>query len=124
MNFLAAHSEEELSMLSSQTQNPQIQRAVAKIVALNTDERVRMEAESREKLRRDVHDMESAAEDRGLQRGLQKGLEQGLQKGRWEERRAIAGKLFGRGLSVEDIVEMTDWPRDVVESMLRGVNEQ
>jgi predicted transposase/invertase (TIGR01784 family) len=115
MNFLAAQSEEELSMLTTQTQNPQIRKAVAKVVALNTDERVRLEAESREKLRRDIHAWQSAAEDRGLQRGLQEGRQEG--------RLAIVRKLLGRGFSVDEITDITDCSRETVESLLRQIRD-
>jgi predicted transposase/invertase (TIGR01784 family) len=52
LKFLNAKTEEELTMLAEK--NPQVGKAVAKLMVLSEDERLRLIAESREKLQRDI----------------------------------------------------------------------
>ncbi|MDR1888837.1 MAG: hypothetical protein LBQ81_05580 [Zoogloeaceae bacterium] len=71
--------------------DPELKKAVSRLVALSEDEQTRLLAESREKLQRDISAREHAAEE----------------KGREEAQLAIAQRLFGLGLSVDDIVNAT-----------------
>jgi predicted transposase/invertase (TIGR01784 family) len=52
LKFLNAKTEEELTMLAQK--NPQVGKAVAKLMVLSEDERLRLIAESRDKLHRDI----------------------------------------------------------------------
>ncbi|GHU17643.1 hypothetical protein FACS189475_01780 [Betaproteobacteria bacterium] len=100
LKFLKATNEEELTMLSDK--NPQIKKTVGKLMALSEDERARMLAESREKLRRDIDARVTAAEE----------------KGRKEERLAMARKLLGRGCPIEEVMEDTGLSRKEIQSLL------
>jgi predicted transposase/invertase (TIGR01784 family) len=71
-------------------------------MALSDDERTRMLAESREKLRRDFVATR----------------EEGLKKGREEERFAIARKQLGRGRPIEEIMEDTGLSKKEIQSLL------
>jgi predicted transposase/invertase (TIGR01784 family) len=67
LKFLSAREEEELAMLAEK--NPQVKKAVVKLLALSEDERARMLADSREKLRRDISARMHEAERRGREGG-------------------------------------------------------
>lgn len=58
---------------------------------------------------------------RGLQQGLQKGLQQGLQKGllEGEKRKALATarKLKQKGMSIQEIAELTGLSIDEVQKL-------
>ncbi|MDR0716774.1 MAG: Rpn family recombination-promoting nuclease/putative transposase [Azoarcus sp.] len=100
LKFLDVRRKEELTML---TQDPQIGKAVAKLMALSEDEEARMLAESREKLRRDI----SAAEHAARKEGLERGREEGREEGRGKAQLAIARKALEKGLAVETVAAIT-----------------
>ncbi|MDR2637382.1 MAG: hypothetical protein LBB55_03510 [Zoogloeaceae bacterium] len=77
------------------TQDPQVGKAVAKLMALSEDGEARMIAESREKLRRDIAAAERAAR------------EEGLEKGREEAQLAMARKALEKGLPLETVMAIT-----------------
>ncbi|GHU19473.1 hypothetical protein FACS189475_06740 [Betaproteobacteria bacterium] len=71
--------------------NPEVKKVVAKLMTLSEDERARMLAESRDKMRWDIESGKREAEERGLEKGLEK----------------VARNALKRGDSVEDIAELT-----------------
>jgi predicted transposase/invertase (TIGR01784 family) len=81
-----------------------------KLLALTEDERARMLADSREKLRRDISAQIHAGEMRGW--------EEGLETGREEEKRSVARNLINLGQSVDVVVQATGLSREIVQSML------
>jgi predicted transposase/invertase (TIGR01784 family) len=93
-----------------------------KLLALTEDERARMLADSREKLRRDIsaqiHAGEMRAWEEGREEGREEGLEEGLQKGREEEKRSVARSLINLGHPVDVVVQITGLSREIVQSML------
>jgi predicted transposase/invertase (TIGR01784 family) len=97
MKFLDARKEEELIMLKER--NPQVGKAVSRLMALSDDEAARMIAESREKLRRDISAIEYAA--------VKKGREEGREEGRKETQVAFARKLLERGRPFGEVMEDT-----------------
>jgi len=105
--------------------NPQVRKAVAKLVELNADERARMIADSREKLRRDnASQLRSArlegweeGREEGLEEGLEKGMEKGLKEGREEERLAIARKLLNTGMPVENVAQITELSHETIRTL-------
>jgi predicted transposase/invertase (TIGR01784 family) len=108
LKFLKATTQEEFAMLSDK--NPQIKKVVGKLMALSDDERTRMLAESREKLRRDF----VATREGGVEEGLKKGREEG----RTEERLAIARNLLGLGRPIEEIMIVTGLSKKEIQSLL------
>jgi len=108
LKFVGARRKEVLEMLAEK--NPQVGKAVAKLVELNADERARMIADSREKMRRD-----NASR---LRSARMEGLEKGLEKGREEERLAIARNAIQQNLSVEVIMALTGLPRETIQDLL------
>jgi predicted transposase/invertase (TIGR01784 family) len=127
LKFLSAQEKEELTMLAET--NPEVKKAVVKFMALTEDERARMLADSRERLRRDISAQVHGAEQRGREEGwgkglekgreegLEKGREEGLEKGREEEKLSVARKLLGLDQPIEVVVQVTGLPRDIVESL-------
>jgi predicted transposase/invertase (TIGR01784 family) len=112
MKFLSVEETEELTMLAKK--NPQVKKAVVKLLALTEDERARMLADSREKLRRDISAQVRAGEMRGWEEGREEGLEEGLEKGK----RSVARNLINLGHSVDVVVQATGLSREVVQSLL------
>ena len=104
---------------------------LARIIALN-DETLRyefttmlreMEGEREmpvmtfiEKYYRDLYLDEGMKE--GLERGREKGLERGLEKGRHEAMLEAARKMWGRGMSIQDIRELTNLSLEDLESVV------
>jgi predicted transposase/invertase (TIGR01784 family) len=90
------------------TQDPQVGKAVAKLMALSEDEEARMIAESREKLRRDI-----AAAERMARK-----------EGREEARFAMARKALEKGLSLEVVMAITGFSRsDILLLQSEGQNK-
>jgi predicted transposase/invertase (TIGR01784 family) len=89
LKFLDARKEEELTMLKER--NPQVGKAVSRLMALSEDEAARMIAESREKLRRDISAIEHAAR----------------KEGREEAQLAFARKLLEHRQPIKEIMEYT-----------------
>jgi predicted transposase/invertase (TIGR01784 family) len=90
LKFVAAKKEEDLKMLTEK--NPQVGKAIAKLMVLSEDEQARMIAESREKLQRDIAAREYGAEERGRREALQQ----------------TARRLLGMGMSMEEIIKATE----------------
>ena len=54
--------------------------------------------------------------DEGMKEGLEKGLERGLERGRHEAMLEAARRMRGRGMSIQDIQELTNLPLEDLES--------
>jgi predicted transposase/invertase (TIGR01784 family) len=100
LKFVSARRMEVLEMLAEK--NPQVGKAVAKLVELNADERARMIADAREKMRRDNVSREQAARE----------------KGREEERTAIARKLLSKGHPVDEVIDATGLSKEQIQFLL------
>ncbi len=55
--------------------------------------------------------------DEGMKEGLERGLEKGLAKGRHEAMLEAARKMWGRGMSIQDIRELTNLSLEDLESV-------
>jgi len=78
--FIDAETKEELKMVADR--NPEVEKAVVKLMELSADEKARYIADLREKERRDAEMWKKYM----MEQGLKEGLEQGLEQGRTEER--------------------------------------
>ncbi len=111
LRFVGARRKEELDMLAEK--NPQVGKAVAKLVELNADERARMIADSREKLRRD-----NASQLRSARlEGWEEGLEEGREEGREEGLLSVARNLLDLGRPVEEIAQVTGFSCEKIQSL-------
>jgi predicted transposase/invertase (TIGR01784 family) len=79
-----------------------VKKAVAKLMTLSEDDRARMLAESRDKMRWDIESGKRAAKE----------------EGRTEERQAFARKLLGRNRPIEEIMEDTGLSKEEIQSLL------
>jgi predicted transposase/invertase (TIGR01784 family) len=101
LKFLGAKKQEELTMLAEK--NPDVKKAVGRLMELSADEQTRLLAESREKLHWDIESMKEDAEETGMAKGMARGME----KGRNEERLSIARKALAQNMPLESIVMLT-----------------
>ncbi|SFV02484.1 transposase [Alicyclobacillus macrosporangiidus] len=60
--------------------------------------------------------------ERGLQQGIQQGIQQGLQMGEHQKAIQIAEKMYRRGASVSDVVELTGLTEQEADAILRKVS--
>ena len=72
-----------------------------------------------EKYYRDLYLDEGMKEglERGREEGMERGLEKGLEKGRHEAMLEAARKMWGRGMSIQDIRELTNLSLEDLESV-------
>ncbi|MDR0563767.1 MAG: hypothetical protein LBG78_02365 [Azoarcus sp.] len=101
---MAACDKEELDMLAEK--NPQVKKAVAKLMALSEDEQARMLADSREKLRRDIAAVERAAEMRGREVGREEAL------------LSVARNMLAAGRPLAEVALATGLPQDTLRALL------
>jgi predicted transposase/invertase (TIGR01784 family) len=101
LGFLKARKEEELMRLAEK--NPQLKKAVTRLVELSADDQTRLLAESREKLQRDIAAREYAAREEGRGEGREEGREEGWEKAQL----AIARKALAEGLPLETVTAIT-----------------
>ena len=99
LEFLKARQEEELMRLAEK--DPQLKKAVSRLVALSEDEQTRLLAESREKLQRDIVARENAA----------------AYKAQTETQLAIARRLLSRGVPMDEIVSITELSPDAIRTL-------
>jgi predicted transposase/invertase (TIGR01784 family) len=104
LKFLSAREKEELEMLAEK--NPQVKKAVVKLLALSEDERARMLADSRERLRRDISAQVHGAEQRGRE------------EGQTEAMLSVARKLIGLKQPLDLIAQATGLSREVIQSLM------
>lgn len=114
LQLIKADTEEEFNMLSN-TQVPEIKKAVNVIREMSDDERIKEMVRFREKARHEEATRLEEAQQRGLaqgmekglaqgmERGLAKGMEKGMEKGREEERANIIKILREAGTDEEYI---------------------
>ncbi|MCL2559374.1 MAG: Rpn family recombination-promoting nuclease/putative transposase [Turicibacter sp.] len=58
--------------------------------------------------------------EKGVDLGIEQGIEQGIERGASKKAIKIAKKLFGRGLSAEEVAEISELPLDVVQGLVNG----
>lgn len=104
--FINAESEEELNMIAER--DPQVQKAVVKLVELSADEKARDMAERREKARRDMEMWKDYGIEQGLQQGKEQGLQQGLEQGRAEEREIWQGVVADKDAEIERLRKLLE----------------
>ncbi|MCL2877046.1 MAG: transposase, partial [Betaproteobacteria bacterium] len=92
---------------------------------LNEDERARLLADSREKLRRDISSIKRSAEkearavgwEKGLAEGRIEGQKEGRAEGRVEASRAIARNLLKLGRPIDEIMSVTSLSKEEIQSL-------
>jgi predicted transposase/invertase (TIGR01784 family) len=109
MKFLSAKRREDLEMLAEK--NPQVKKAVVRLMELSNDERTRLLYESRQKM-----EWDNIARERGARA---EGRAEGKVEGEMTRAITIAKNLLDAGDSIEKIVNVTGLSRKEIE-FLRG----
>ncbi|MDR2182315.1 MAG: Rpn family recombination-promoting nuclease/putative transposase [Treponema sp.] len=112
--FLKAEKAEEFAMVAEKA--PEVKRAVARLMELSEDERNRMMAEKREIWLTDMHNIKKESIEKGLAEGRATGLAEGRATGRAEAALEIARKMKALGDTVEKIMQVTGFSREVIEN--------
>ena len=102
-----------------------INKAKKVLETISQDERERRLTELREKYRMDQHAIMLAGYDKGLkegiqqglQQGIEKGIQQGLEKGIEQNKKDILEKLLKTDLSIEQIMEITGFTAEEIETL-------
>ena len=103
MKFLSARDREELNMIAEK--NPQVKKAVARLMELSNDERTRLLYESRQKMEWD---------NQSRMRGARA---EGRSEGHTENRIEIARNAIKMNISTDDIAKLTGLSRKQVEDL-------
>ena len=103
LDLINAETEEDLMAHGEATQIPEIKKAIVELRRMSASEKIRQEAEYREKMLHDEASALSGARMEGEAIGLKKGEAIGVEKGKAELRRSIESKLCNQGFSEEQI---------------------
>ncbi|GHT88797.1 hypothetical protein AGMMS49543_27430 [Betaproteobacteria bacterium] len=93
--------------------NPEVKKAVAKLMTLTEDEQARMVADARDKMRWDIESRERAAK----KEGHEEGREEGRGEGREERQLEIARRLLARNRPIEEIIEDTGLTLEQIQAL-------
>ena len=103
LDLINAETEEDLMALQETTQIPETKKSIVEIRYLSEEEKIRLQAEYREKA---LHDEASAmceARMKGFAEGFAEGFAKGFAEGKAEVRRAVESKMRNTGYSEEQI---------------------
>ena len=100
-------------------ENPKIKKAQEEYEYLTGDEATKRIAELRQKAIRDEGNaMYHAREEgiaEGMKKGIQKGKQEGKQEGKMESKKEIAKKLLKKGMTIEEIENITELTKQEIE---------
>ena len=96
-------------------ENEEVKKANSVLHKMSEDEKLQRLAELREKWDLDERSARQNAIDEGLEEGRRLGLEQGLKEGLEQGKIEIAKKLKQKGMSVEEIIEITGLTKEEIE---------
>ena len=93
--------------------NETVRKAQEELEYLEGDEAFKRKVELKEKYERDMN----SAIHYGKEEGMKKGLQEGLQEGKISEKKNIAKKMLEIGMDVEQIMKITDLPKEEIEKL-------
>jgi predicted transposase/invertase (TIGR01784 family) len=105
--YFLKHAEESSNIESILAENPAIREAYTVLERTRWNESELYEYERVAMAVSDARSAFLAAEREGLERGLEQGLAQGLEQGRDDERKRILANLLSKGLSAQEVAELT-----------------
>ena len=108
--------EKELEKLKK---DPVFRMALERLERLSSDPETRKAYEESINEQRNVTAILDASLKEGLEKGRAEGLEKGLEKGRKEEKFAIASSLLSKGMSSQEVAEVTGLGLDQVKALDR-----
>lgn len=110
MDFLNTNAEDDVTLERLVTGSPIMQKAVAVLRQMSSDEKELYEIEQREKAVRDEISARAYERQQGIQQGIKQGLQQGVQKGIQQgiqqERNALITRLKQKGYTDSQIAEI------------------
>jgi predicted transposase/invertase (TIGR01784 family) len=112
LEFLKAQNKEELEMLAKT--NPEVKKAVVRIIELSADEKTRMLHEAHEKAVRDQY----AREEFVREETRKEALKEGREEGRKEMQIAVARNALQQNIPIENIMALTDLTREEIQALL------
>ena len=109
--FLTNAKGADQDALLSQLVDPEFKEAVIVMKGYTTEQKLRHAYDMRENYKRLVNTYiytgYKKGKDEGIELGVEKGIELGVDKGEQKERLKLAGKLKAKGMSDEEIMEIT-----------------
>ena len=96
--------------------NKEIERINKKLASMSLSQEERNNYEFRLKAIRDEVSAINYATQKGLEQGIQQGIEQERQQAK-AEKKGIAKKLLKKGLSIEEITEITGLTQEEIKEM-------
>jgi len=119
MRFFTAKTITEFETISEG--NPNMVKAVGKLVELSQEEREWMLEDAREKARMDANAREEyinrTATENGMRVGMEKGMEKGILKGIIDGKLEVARSLLALGQSLEFIAKATGLTTEELEKL-------
>lgn len=96
--------------------NKEIERINKKLASMSLSQEERNNYEFRLKAIRDEISAINYATQKGLEQGIQQGIEQERQQAK-AEKKGIAKKLLKKGLSIEEVTEITGLTQEEIKEM-------
>jgi predicted transposase/invertase (TIGR01784 family) len=96
---------------------PEVDEAMQELTYLSQDEEFRAEYEARQRLINDERAALVIAEEQGMKKGEEKGKAEGLAEGETRKAKETATKMLSRGISIEDISDMTGLSLEDVKNL-------
>ena len=93
--------------------NETVRKAQEELEYLEGDEAFKRKVELKEKYEKDMN----SAIHYGKEEGMKKGLQEGLHEGKISEKKDIAKKMLEIGMDVEQIMKITDLPKEEIEKL-------
>ena len=97
--------------------NEKVRKAQEELEYLEGDEAFKRKVELKEKYEKDMNSAIHYGREEGMKKGLQEGLQKGLQEGKTSEKKDIAKKMLEIGMNVEQIMKITDLPKEEIEKL-------
>lgn len=115
LQFFQADREEELTMLAKKSET--MNKAVAIIKELSADEKVRYEADMRERAIRDYNSAMYGAHKQGLEEGIEQGREQGIEQGEKQAKIEMAKAMLKQGMDFKTVASISGLSQEEVDSL-------
>ena len=106
-------------------ENEDIEEAIVTVHKMTEDEKMRRLADLREKAimdgkairRKGYEDGHGAGYEDGMAKGIKKGMDEGIVKGIKESQKNIAKKLKDKGMSIEEIQQITELTAEEIKML-------
>jgi len=109
---------EDPILLQIMREDPDIEDAEERYRLFVEDDVLREKYQDRIKAERDRRSQMIYAVRQGENRGLEQGLEQGLERGRQEERRELIRRMKAKGMSDDEIAELTGLSVEEIDAII------